>query len=348
MIEGSLRDAAFTDVLQIVVAGRKDGVLHLERDDRRARVWIQAGRLVAASVDDGVHLGEMLVRLDLLGVDEVQTLLAEQSATPEDRPLGRAAVARGWIDAKQLEAALERHIVEVLNELSGWRDGRFQFAEGEPPIGAYDAHGFDALQVLMQVSDARAGTILDPDMVLCRVGDPTVHTLSPDAWELLRLVDGHASARALAAETDMPEGRSLQILAELLTAGVLAQAADAEAPPTVLFACADPAEARLLRLALLRLGTRPEMVTDLGAANAVFDALRPSAVILDAELAPWSWLRALRRRTEGSHVPVLVIGAGRAGWWTRRRQVGTDRLPRPYREVDLHAWLRHKLPRAGR
>jgi len=347
LIEGSLRDAAFTDVLQIVVAGRKDGVLHLERDDRRARVWIAAGRLVAASVDGGVHLGEMLVRLDLLEVDEVQSLLAEQAATPEGPPIGPAAIARGWIDAEQLAAAVERHIVEVLNELSGWRDGRFRFAEGDPPVGVHDAEGFDALHVLMQVSDARSGTALDPDLVLRRSGDPTAHTLPPEAWDLLRLVDGHSSARALAAETDLPEGRSLQILAELLDAGVLAPATDADTPPNVLFACADAAEARLLRLALLRHGTRPEMVTDLGAAKAVFDDLRPSAVILDAELDPWSWLRALRRRAEGSHVPVLVIGASRGSWWTRRREAGTDRLARPYREIDLQTWLSQKLPRAG-
>jgi hypothetical protein len=347
LIEGSLRDAAFTDVLQIVVAGRKDGVLHLERDDRRARVWITAGRLVAASVDGGVHLGEVLVRLDLLGVDEVQELLAEQAATPGGGPLGPAAIARGWIDAAELAVAVERHIVEVLNELSGWRDGRFRFAEGEPPVGVHHEEGFDALHVLMQVSDARSGEALDPDVVLRRAGDPTAQALSPEAWELLRLVDGHSSARALAAETDLPEGRSLQILAELLDAGVVAPATDADTPPNVLFACADAAEARLLRLALLRHGTRPEMVNDLGAAEAVFDDLRPSAVILDAELDPWGWLRALRRRAEGSHVPVLVIGAGRASWWARRREPGTDRLARPYREVDLQAWLSQKLPRAG-
>ena len=347
MIEGSLRDAAFTDVLQIVVAGRKDGVLHLEHGDRRARVWITAGRLLAASLDGGVHLGEMLVRLDLLDVEEVQSLLAKQTETPGGPSIGPAAIARGWIDAEQLATAVERHLVEVLNELSGWRDGRFRFAEGEPPPGVANEEGFDALHVLMQISDARSGVALDPELVLRRAGDPTAHDLAPEAWELLRLVDGHSTARALAAETDLPEGRSLQVLAELLDAGVLAPATDADTPPNVLFACADAAEARLLRLTLLRHGTRPEMVTDLGAAEAVFDELRPSAVILDAELDPWGWLRALRRRAEGSHVPVLVIGASRGSWWTRRREAGTDRLARPYREVDLQAWLSQKLPRAG-
>ncbi len=350
MIEGSLRDAAFTDVLQVVVAGRKDGVLHLETGDsgeRQARVWIGGGRLLAASLDGGVHLGEMLVRLDLLGVDEVQTLLAEQASDPELPSLGAAAIARGWIDADQLAVAVERHLTEVLGELSGWRDGRFRFAEGAPPPGIADEEGFDPLRVLMQVGDPRSGDAVDPEAVLKRVGDPTAHALSPEAWDVLSLVDGRRSARALAAESDLPEGRTLALLAELLGAGVLAPATDAATPATVLVACADPAEARLLRLALLRHGTRPRLVADLEEAEGAFDELRPSAVVLDAALDPWNWLRALRRRAEGSHVPVLVIGAGPARWWRRGREAGSERLARPYREVDLQDWLRQKLPRAG-
>ena len=350
MIEGSLRDAAFTDVLQVVVAGRKDGVLHLERDEpggRRARVWIADGRLLAASLDGGVHLGEMLVRLDLLGVDEVQTLLADQAGDPELPSLGAAAIARGWIDADQLAVAVERHLTEVLGELSSWRDGRFGFAEGTPPPGIAGEAGFDPLRVLMQLGDPRSADAVDPEVVLKRVGDPTAHPLSPEAWDVLGLVDGRRSARALAAESDLPQGRTLALLAELVGAGVLAPATDAATPATVLVACADPAEARLLRLALLRHGTRPRLVADLEAAGAAFDEVRPSAVVLDAELDPWSWLRTLRRRAEGSHVPTLVIGAGPAGWWTRRREANTERLARPYREVDLQTWLRQKLPRAG-
>jgi len=350
LIEGSLRDAAFTDVLQVVVAGRKDGVLHLERGEAgepRARVWIAGGRLLAASLDGGVHLGEMLVRLDLLGVDEVQTLLADQASDPELLSLGAAAIARGWIDAGQLSLAVERHLIEVLGELRGWRDGRFRFAEGAPPARIADEEGFDPFRVLMQVGDARSVDAIDPEAVLERVGDPTAHPLSPEAWDVLGLVDGRRSARALAAESDLPEGHTLALLAELLAAGVLAPATGAATPATVLVACPDPAEARLLRLALLRHGTRPRLVADVEAAEAAFDELRPSAVVLDAGLDPWNWLRALRRRAEGSHVPVLVIGAEPARWWARRREAGTERLARPYREVDLQTWLRQKLPRAG-
>ena len=350
MIEGSLRDAAFTDVLQVVMAGRKDGVLHLERGasgERTARVWVREGRLLAASLDGGVHLGEMLVRLDLLGVDEVQTLLDEQASEPGLLSLGAAAIERGWIDAGQLAIAVERHLVEVLGELSGWREGRFRFAEEAPPVGVARDEGFDPQRVLVQLTDARAGATIDPHAVLERVGDPTAHVLSPEAWDVLGLVDGRRSARALAAESDLPESRTLALLAELLEAGVLAAAPDAATPATVLVACADPAEARLLRLALLRHGTRPRLVGDVDAAAVLFEELRPSAVIVDTALEPWRWLRTLRRRAEGSHVPVLLIGAPPAGWWARRREAGSERLARPYREVDLQTWLRRKLPRAG-
>jgi hypothetical protein len=80
-----------TDVVQVVAAGRKDGVLRVERGERRAQVWFDRGRLRAATLEGGTHLGEMLVRLDLLDVDEVQTLLAEQAegASPDPARRGR-------------------------------------------------------------------------------------------------------------------------------------------------------------------------------------------------------------------------------------------------------------------
>lgn len=348
MIEGSLRDVAITDVLQVVLAGRKDGVLHVERPGQTARVWVADGRLWAASLDGGVHLGEVLARMDLLAVDEVQQLLAQQTAAGGRPPIGTAALEHGWIDGAELALAVERHLVEVLSELRRWRDGRFRFREGDGPPGAPGETGFDPLRVLMEVDAARAGADrLDPDAVLRRAGDPTRHALAPEAWEVLALVDGRRSARALAADADLAEGRTLAVLAELVEAGVLEPVADAAAPPTVLVACSDAAEGRLVRLALLRQGVHPHLVADLDAAEAAFAARRPNAVVIDGDLAPAGWLRSLRRRGEGSHVPVLLLGEARGPWW-RRRDPGTERLARPFREADLQAWLGQKLPRAGR
>lgn len=349
MIEGSLRDVPLADVFQIVVAGRKDGALQVDRDGRRATFWFEGGALLDARLDGGTHLGEVLVRLDLLSLHEVQTLLADQRGGGPG-PIGAAALARGWIDAEELGRAVERQAVEVVGELVGWRDGTFRFTEGGRAPRPPDGHRVDVMRVLMDVLSEReaAGVGVDPDVVLVRVGDPTTASLPPEAWDVLALIDGHRSARAVAAETDLPEARALAVLGRLTEVGVLDRAPDGAAPADVLVVAAPGAEARLLRLALLRAGVRPVLVDDLVHATERFEALRPAAVLVDAALDPWRWLRDLRRRREGAHVPVLVVGARPAGPLTAWRRPTADVLPRPFRELELHAWVTGSVGRRAR
>jgi hypothetical protein len=349
VIRGSLRDVPLADVVQVVSAGRKDGILRVERGDRKAQLWFDRGRLRAASLDGGTHLGEVLVRLDLLDVDEVQRLLAEQATNRGQPALGAAAVAHGLIDRTDLKRALERHIVEVLGVLVGWRDGRFEFSEGDPAPGDPDGPRFEPMWILMEAEGVRAGAgTIDPDLVLVRIGDPTRLELPPEAWEVLGLVDGRRSAEAVATETDIPEGRTFGVLADLVAAGVLAPVTDAVVPPLVLVLSEDATERRLLRLTLLRHGVRPHLLADLAAAEAAFADLRPSAIIVDADLNPTAWLRGMRRRGEGSHVPVLLLGGEEGPWWRRWRDPHADRLMRPYREADLQTWLDQRLTGGGR
>jgi hypothetical protein len=349
VIEGALREVSLTDVVQVVAAGRKDGVLRVEHGEQRAQLWFERGRLRAASLSGGTHVGEVLVRLDLLDVDEVQKLLAEQAVAEVRVPIGALAVTHGWIDRSDLKRALERHVVEILGVMLGWRDGHFAFTEGALPLADPDGPRFEPLQVLLQAEEARAGAgAIDPHSVLHRIGDPTTSDLPPAAWELLGLIDGRRSAQALAAESDLPEGTTYGLLADLVTAGVVGPVPDPVAPALVLVLSGDETERRLLRLTLLRHGVRPHLLADVEAADAAFDDHRPSAVIVDARLAPWTWLRALRRRAEGSHVPVLLLGEVEGPWWSRWRGPDGDRLARPYREADVQAWLDQRLASAGR
>ncbi len=347
MIEGSLRDVPLADVFQIIVAGRKDGALDVQRQGRNATLWFEGGSLRDARLEGGVHLGEVLVRLDLLSVHEVQTLLAEQRNSTERVPIGAAAVVRGWLDDEELARAVERQVVEVVGELVSWRDGTFRFAEGGRTNVAPADHHLDAMRVLMDVLGQRqdADVGVDPNAVLLRVGDPTSTTLPPEVWDVLALVDGHRSARAVAAGTDLPEGRALALLGLLASAGVVVEAPDAVAPADVLVVAPPGAEARLLRLALLRAGVRPELVGDLAIANERFADLRPSAVVVDAAVDPWRWLRALRKRGEGAHVPVLVVGARRPNPLTGWRRPQVDVLAKPFREVELAAWVNGRVGR---
>ncbi len=349
MISGSLRDVLLADVFQVVVGGRKTGALEVERRGRQASLWFESGALCDARLDGGTQLGEMLIKLDLLSLGQVQTLLANQTSVGGRPPIGAAAVERGWIDEAQLARAVEQQVIEVVTELVTWRSGHFSFSEGGrsplPPSG----HTVDAMRVLLEVAEGQSasGLTMNPEAVLVQTGDPTQMALPAEAWEVLGHLDGRRTARAVAAEVELPEGRTLALLAELSEAGMVGPVQDAVAPALVLLLIADQHEARVLRLALLRIGVRPEVFASLDEGSLAFEQLRPSAVILDERLRPWSFLGALRRRSEGAHVPVLLLGEARPRLLPRWPRPKADRMTRPYDEADLQAWLRHLIPRGA-
>jgi hypothetical protein len=178
-----------------------------------------------------------------------------------------------------------------------------------------------------------------------RIGDPTTSELPPAAWELLGLIDGRRSAQALAAETDLAEGTTFGLLAELVAAGVAPPGPDAVvAPPLVLVLSGDATERRLLRLTLLRHGVRPHLLATSTPPTPPSTTVRPSAVIVDARIA---LDRLAARRCAGAArartCPCCCWAAARARWWQRWRGPMGDRLPRPYREADVQAWLDQRL-----
>src|SRR5690606_6254973 len=78
VIEGSLKNVPLTDVFQIIAPGQKTGVLTVTRGLARARIYFQGGQIGYAHVTPGVHLGEILVRMDMLTAHEVQEILRRQ------------------------------------------------------------------------------------------------------------------------------------------------------------------------------------------------------------------------------------------------------------------------------
>lgn len=350
MIEGSLRNVPLADVFQVVVAGRKSGVLEVRRRHAVARIYFEDGRIQYASLKPGVHLGEVLVRMDLLTVREVQEILATQSHENPGRPLGFTAVQRGLLEDDDLTSALGRQVVEVVSELITWRDGEFRLAEADVlrthvPGGI----GVDAMTVLLEVagSGGEGSARSAPGAVYARAGDPTTVALPDGAWDLLALVDGRRSARGIAAEVDLPEHRAYAVLAELEGLGVVARVPVAIEEPLVLVVSPSTALQRLVRLAALRTGARAETVSDGEAAVGAVAEERPLAVVVDADGDGWAVVRTLRR-TEGlAHVPMLVLGAEAAGGVLERwRRPRADVMAKPFEELELQEWLTRRLVRA--
>lgn len=341
MIEGSLRNVPLTDVVQIVSEGQKSGVLTVSRPDARARLYLEHGRVQVAHLDPGTHLGEVLVRMDLLTTFEVQEMLDLQDSENAGTPLGLMAIDAGLLAPEHLQAALRRQAVEAIAELLSWRDGTFSFAERSITSSQAPTEGaHDAMRLLMEADELRRsldeGTA-DPATVYRRIGDPTDHELPAGAWDLVGLVDGYRPARTIVADVDLGEGEALRLLRRLEEIGVI-EPVDRDGPdPAVMVVCASPALQRLIRLSLQRVGLRPELFESPDAALAALDDVRPKVLVVDdREGEGWRLLRQVRGTAGRGHLPAVVLTDDVGGGpWSRWRRPKAEVLARPFAELEL-------------
>ena len=348
MLEGRLRNVPLGEVFQVLVTGRKVGTLEVRRDDCVAVLELDEGRIRYASMRPGVHLGEIMVRMDLLSTAEVQAILAEQTREHAGAPLGFAARRLGLVDDEALAGAVRRQVSEVVADLLRWRDGAFTFTDAAVDrTYVPDGQAVDAMAVLLEVTSQLqddAAARIDPGAVFDRAGDPTAVTLPDGAWDVLAQLDGRRTARAVAAELDMPRRRVFGVLGRLEASGVVRRVALVADEPQVLVLCPSEAIQRLLGLLVLRSGGVPAIVASVAEARTTADRLRPRAVLIDDDGHGWRDAEALRAEPGLAHLPTALITAssGHAGWrWWRRPKV--DVLARPFEEAALRAWLERWL-----
>ncbi len=353
MLHGRLRNVPLAEVFQVLVTGQQEGTLEVEREGQLAVLNLSVGRIRYASMRPGVHLGEVLVRMDLLSTAEVQALLASQVRENAGAPLGLAALRAGFLDADDLAAAVRRQVAEVVSELLTWRDGQFRFMESEvDSTYVPDDQAVDAMAVLLEV----AGRLQDEDAarvkpaaVFERAGDPTSVSLPGGAWEVLAAVDGRRSARSLAAESELPERQVYAILGRLESLGVLRRLPLLAEEPVVLVVCASQALERLLRLLVTRCGGVPVVAADTAPAASLAARWRPRAVVIDDAGDGAEHVAALRATPGLAHLPMVLLSESQP-WrgWRRLRRPRVDVLSRPFDEAALMAWLeRWLVPASG-
>jgi hypothetical protein len=353
VIEGSLRNVPLSDVFQIVATGQKSGILTVVRGQARARIYFDQGHIQYAHISPGVHLGEILVRMDLLTAHEVQEILRRQHVENAGTPLGLMAVEMGLIDENDLQRALERQVLEVVTELMSWSDGQFNFAERSGWASqAPTQHTVDAMTLLMTVArrlhEFESGEV-KPDALLSRSGDPTKVAMPSGAWEVLGYVDGKRSARSIAAELDLTERHVFHLMHELVRLGVVEQLPYSMDDPLVLVVSPSSALQRLLRLAIQRARMRAEVAVDYEEALAELSDLHPSAIVVDdAEGAGWEFVKELRKQGGQSHLPVLVLldEEPRGGLFGRARRPRADTLLKPFHEIDFQQLLSRMVGRS--
>ncbi|HKI58146.1 MAG TPA: DUF4388 domain-containing protein [Trueperaceae bacterium] len=342
MIEGSLRNVPLSDVFQIIATGQKSGILTVMRGKARARIYFEQGRVQYAHISPGVHLGEILVRMDLLTTHEVQEILRRQHVENAGTPLGLMAVEMRLIDEEDLKGALERQVLEVVSELMSWSDGQFNFAERSGWASqAPTNHSVDAMALLMSVAQRLhdfEGGLVDADTIYLRSGDPTKVEMPPGAWEVLGYIDGKRTARSVAAELDLTEKHVFHLMHELVERSVIEAQPFRVEDPLVLAVSPSSALQRLLRLSLQRARLRAEVALDYDDALKILPGMHPSALVVDDEEgAGWALVKELRKQAGQSHLPVLMLvdEEPKGGIFGRARRPRAEVLLKPFHEIEF-------------
>jgi len=352
MIEGNLRNVPLSDVFQIVSSGMKSGILTLSRPKYRSRIYFEMGRIQYAHLSPGVHLGEVLVRMEKLSSYEVQTILLKQKRENAGTPLGLSAVAMGYIEEEDLKNALYSQITEVLTELIFWKKGIFHFAEKSNLASQIPTdHAFDAMPLLMQVvknvNNWKKGHV-NGNAIFQKTGDPSNLDLPSGSWEILGYVDGKRNALSIAAEIDIQQRQILHVLYELEQAGVIGPSKFKPDIRAVLTVSPSSAYQRLINISLLRQSFKPILVSSYTSALRFLEEYNPHLIVVDDfEDEGWEFVKKVRKSPKRKHLPIILLSneQQKTGFFGRFNKPKAKVLQKPFTESDFQQLVNNMTTR---
>jgi tetratricopeptide (TPR) repeat protein len=246
-VKGTLSEGALPALLRAVYVGRKTGILKFTRGQDLRSVRFRQGHILSAeSSVPQEHLGEVLVRNELLTAADLERAGARKRAT--GKRLGETLQEMGLIEREHLEDALALHVREVLLNVFSWNTGEYSLEEapessfhGEPTLKLSTGEMILETVRLLQNPDVVRAALGNPDRVLDLSTDPLLRfqkvTLSPTDGYVLSRVDGVMKARQIVEMIPLPQEEVEKSLYGLLCTGII------EFAPIVTKAAPDPRRA---------------------------------------------------------------------------------------------------------
>jgi tetratricopeptide (TPR) repeat protein len=149
----------------------------------------------------------------------------------------------GIMTVRDLQRFIRRQIETVIFELLSWQEGFFSFVEAPIDTDAIEGltsiptecllmEGARRLDEWTQIQQRVPHLGVVPVLAEAGQAQPApVLDLLPNEWEVLAIIDGERDVRTLAATLGRSEFEVAKIVFGLLTTGVIALVATAEAPP---------------------------------------------------------------------------------------------------------------------
>ncbi|MGH7606101.1 MAG: DUF4388 domain-containing protein, partial [Burkholderiales bacterium] len=237
-IEGPLRELGIHDVFQLLDLSRKTGELRVTSELRQNQgtIYFDNGVIVFAEIRSNPHpLGGLLLRTGKITDADLECARNMQQHQGDKRRLGAILVALGVITHREVERQVRFQIEEVVFEVMSWNEGYFSFTEAAQsdvpaevtvriPVEALLMEGARRIDEWSRIENRipHVGVIpaLAPPPTATAAEGGDLDLLPPE-WEVLALIDGVRSVRALATELGRSDFEIAKTLFGLESAGII-------------------------------------------------------------------------------------------------------------------------------
>ncbi|MGB9715682.1 MAG: DUF4388 domain-containing protein [Thermodesulfovibrionales bacterium] len=198
-LRGSLKDFGLADILQLIHFQGKSGVLTLEGERDKVKLFFVEGNIVGAisrKRQEDARLGKILLKKGFITEEELKEAIEEQTRT--GKKLGSILLQKGFVDKERIKDVLTSQITETVVQIFGWEEGIYEFT---PQVIALDTVGEKEVSIILDTQHLLMEGLRILDEWSLLEGKLTLDTvfvkkeeippnLSEEEMNILSLVDG--------------------------------------------------------------------------------------------------------------------------------------------------------------
>jgi len=126
-LKGDLNSFGLHTVLKTLSIEKKSGIVLLSRGRARRALCLKEGNVIAASGSSRFRLGQIIFDVGLISREKLED--AAEKAKKCEKRLGEVLLDEGYISEGILKGLIQHQIQKVVNGLSRWKEGRFEYRE---------------------------------------------------------------------------------------------------------------------------------------------------------------------------------------------------------------------------
>lgn len=228
-LAGNLKTVNFADILQLLSAGKKTGILQVNGGVRSKEVAFREGNIIYASAVGSAEdmLGSLLLKRGRLSKEDLERAIVMHKQS--GRALGETLIDMKVFSSEEVSECLRMQVEEIVYNLFSWPEGEFDFKEGAQPVGAPFLLEMPTMSVIMEGTRridewVEIQKVLPSDDVLLKIShsfqpEGEDVSLSLDEFRILPLISGERSVPQIIDLSPIGEFPSYRALYKLIVSG---------------------------------------------------------------------------------------------------------------------------------